>query len=225
MTASSEPRENHLPWQGTTGALQPAGRGQRDPWSAPARHSSASITGPDSRYQNTSLSHGCEPANRNSCCNFGSFPGTSSCAVTVAPAAPPAPPSQRAPDEDQGLLTHVSPTKPSGRAARRPLARPAPPEEPGTPSSSHWHPSHCPLSPVSDMGTTARGERVWLHRWHFPGPLSVCPQQQPQLLATESTALPARNLEKVALSRQVPINGVFYLTGEIKSLYREVQKS
>lgn len=214
-----EPRENHLPWQGTTGALRPAGRGRRDPGSTPARHGPASVTGPGSQYQNTSLSHCCEPANQNSCCNFCSFPSTSSCSVTAAPAAPPVPPSRRGPSASDTRVT----VKPNGRATWCPLARPAPPEEPGIPSSSQWRPSHRPLSPRIRHGHSSTGGACPAAPPARAGPLSVHLQQQPQPRRARPF-LPG-TWRTVALSRQVPINGVFYLTGEIKSLYREAQKS
>lgn len=135
------------------------------------------------------------------------------------------------------LLTHASPMKPASRATWHPLTWQAPLEESGIPSSSCWHPSHSPLShPTSDMGAQEQKGGACLATQLARAGLGIsqAPGAVPGALpAAAASALGGRRAQpflpgtqrRAALSRQVPINGVFYLTGEIKSLNREAQKS
>lgn len=134
------------------------------------------------------------------------------------------------------LPTHASPVTPTGRAAWHPSTHRAPPEESGIPSSSPWHPSRSPLShPTADAGGTgAKGERGRPPSLARAGPDSSCAPGA-ALGAPPAAAASALGRGRaqpflpgtqrgVALSRQVPINGVFYLTGEIKSPYKRSAK-
>lgn len=90
------------------------------------------------------------------------------------------------------------------------------------------------VSHVALAGTAGTAGGVW-QPWHPTGIPPTAPHPTPSAVGTgaagehwqpqqDGTALPAWTGVRAALSRRVPINGVFYLTGEIESLYREAQK-
>lgn len=219
-------------------------------WEGCAHHGPCKRPSADSSYQNTCLRTCCGPLTRNSSCNFCLFPwhllpsacvldGCSSCRTAAASLRRCCPS-----EEEEELPTQTAPVKSARKAALRHRKRsptfvahpagilplllvPAQTSDTGTQQQGKNTPGVPGLTP------RARGATAGLGIVSAPrGPalptaavLGALPEATASALGRRGARPPLPGTERgAALSRQVPINGVFYLTGEIKSLYRERRK-